>query len=72
MNELIREIAEQAEVYSYAEYDKKQTGYTREDFFRVRFAELIVKDCIKWVNDNVGLVDDEAKAEMLKHFGIEE
>lgn len=67
MNERIKELAEQA-------------GYTK-DMFGVghwdmpeckKFAELIVKECSKWVNDNVGLIDEEAKADLLKHFGVEE
>ena len=34
------------------------------------FAELIVRECGKWVNDNVGLIDDETMADMLRHFGV--
>jgi hypothetical protein len=34
------------------------------------FAELIIKECGKWVNDNVGLLDEEAQADLLKHFGV--
>ena len=45
MNERIRELAEQAEEYSYVEYSKKLTGYDREYFFRSKFAELIVREC---------------------------
>jgi hypothetical protein len=36
-----------------------------------KFAELIIKDCVGWVNDNVGLIDEETKADLLKHFGVE-
>jgi len=36
---------------------------------RQKFAELIIKECVGWVNDNVGLMDEEAKADLLKHFG---
>ena len=36
------------------------------------FAESIVQECVTWVNDNVGMVDEEARADLLKHFGVEE
>ena len=41
-------------------------------FDKEKFAELIVRECAKWVNDNLGLVDEEAKADLLKNFGVEE
>ena len=34
--------------------------------------ELIVRECAEWVNDNLGLVDEEARKDLLKHFGVEE
>jgi hypothetical protein len=37
-----------------------------------KFAELIVRECGQWVNDNLGLLDEEAQADLLKHFGVEE
>ena len=42
------------------------------DFDYRMFARLIVRECGEWVNDNVGLLDEEARADLLKHFGIEE
>jgi hypothetical protein len=36
------------------------------------FAELIVRECGEWVNNNLGLLDEEAKSDLLKHFGVEE
>jgi len=39
---------------------------------REKFAELIVRECSKWINDNVGLLDEEAQADLLDHFGVEE
>ena len=35
-----------------------------------KFAQLIVKECAEWVNNNVGLIDEEARADLLKHFGV--
>lgn len=37
-----------------------------------KFAELIVRKCAEWVNDNLGLVDEEARKNLLKHFGVRE
>ena len=34
-----------------------------------KFAELIVQECAEWINDNVGLIDEKARADLLKHFG---
>ena len=36
-----------------------------------KFAELIVQECAEWINDNVGLIDEKARADLLKHFGAE-
>lgn len=33
-----------------------------------KFGEMIVQECAEWINNNVGLVDEEAKADLLKHF----
>ena len=62
MNERIYELAEQAG------WDNHHSKFdTRIE----KFAELIIKDCAGWVNDNVGLIDEETKADLLKHFGVE-
>ena len=37
-----------------------------------KFAELIVRECADWINDNVGMIDEEARQDLLKHFGVEE
>jgi hypothetical protein len=34
-------------------------------------AELIINDCTQWINDNVGMVDEEARLDLMKHFGFE-
>jgi hypothetical protein len=64
MNERIRELALQVDLMKYP-----------SDGINIRiekFAELIVRECAEWVNDNVGLIDEEARADLLKHFGVEE
>jgi hypothetical protein len=60
MNERIRLLALKA--------SNPKTGWLD----RQKFAELIVRECGQWVNDNLGLLDEEARADLLKHFGVEE
>ena len=31
---------------------------------------LVVRECADWVNENVGLVDESARAALLKHLGL--
>jgi hypothetical protein len=66
MNERIKELAIEA-------------GYER-DMFGIghwnmpeckKFAELIVKECADWTNENVGLITPEARQDLYKHFGVE-
>jgi hypothetical protein len=64
MNKRIRELAEQAE---FSENDLHIQG----DNFQY-FAELIVKECADWTNENVGLITPEARKDLYKHFGVEE
>jgi hypothetical protein len=68
MNERIKKLAEQCQLKSY--------GINGElldvDFDEEKFAELIVRECATWVNDNLGMVSEEARADLLKHFGVQE
>jgi hypothetical protein len=68
MNERIKLLAEQCQLKSY--------GINGElldvDFDEEKFAELIVRECATWVNDNLGMVSEEARVDLLKHFGVEE
>ena len=73
MNKRILELAEQAgiavwgdAVYMYHPSD------TLDATVLAKFTELIVRECGEWVNDNLGLLDEEARADLFKHFGIEE
>jgi len=70
MNERIRELAEQAG-FQYIK-DEKIGWAGNYNSSLPKFAELIVRECAEWVNDNVGLIDEEARADLLKHFGVEE
>ena len=67
MNERIRELVREAGL--------DDADFPIENWDNVplaKFAELIVKECTKWVNENLGLVDEEAKADLLKYFGVKE
>ena len=69
MNERIKQLKEQAMewVPNMADPDTKIRLLNAE-----KFAELIVKECAEWVNNNLGLLDEEAESDLLKHFGVEE
>lgn len=43
-----------------SDYDKEFSVYTT----------LVVEETVKWVNDNVGLITDEARKDLHKHLGI--
>lgn len=36
-----------------------------------QFVKLIANECTTWINDNVGIITPEAKAELNKHLGLE-
>ena len=75
MNERILELAEQVgiavwgdAVYMYHPH----VSDTLDSTVLAKFTELIVRECGEWVNDNLGLLDEEARADLLKHFRVEE
>jgi hypothetical protein len=61
MNERIKQLAEQAS-------DKWLGG---EFFDREKFAELIVRECAKVANENVGAFTPGCGNSVLEHFGFE-
>ena len=76
MNEQILKLVNQAQEYSCVEYAKKQTGYTREDLFNQKFAELIIDSCLYQCYSNG--MNDELYAGQLRaadyirnHFEVE-
>ena len=76
LHEMILELAEIAEEYSYVEYAKKQTGYSRQYFYNQKFAELIVRECLEQVRDEVQYeydwkLADAVSTRVLEHFGVE-
>ena len=54
MNERINELAEQARDWGYAEH----SGYTAQLLFEQKFAELIVRECIRVAMDELVLKED--------------
>ena len=75
MNKRILELAEQAgiavwgdAVYMYHPH----VSDTLDSTVLAKFTELIIRECGEWVNDNLGLLDEEARADLLKHFRVEE
>ena len=68
MNERIKELLKQSN------YDAR---YCSEDFDPAKFAELIVRECAKFLDENSGY-DNSNNAwhpepeDLLKHFGVEE
>jgi hypothetical protein len=45
MRERFSALVDKAQELSYKEYEKRLTGYSREDLFNQIFAELIVREC---------------------------
>jgi hypothetical protein len=76
MNNIVNELIEQADKWSCEEYNYKKTGYTREQLYSQKLAELIVLECIKMVENEaaqyaaptwaVELVND-----IKENFGVE-
>lgn len=72
MNERIKELITQSGGYwNHGDFNMPSSVEFQEQDIE-KFAELIIRECTEWVNDNVGLIDEEAKADLLKHFGVEE
>ena len=75
MNQRLNELAMQANGHHDNFFD---LNYKELDIFLEKFAELIVRECIKVVDDtitenqemNIGLV--MASAAIVSHFGVEE
>lgn len=68
MNQKIRELAEQSGFFPVPDETESDLEYRAENARYERFAELIIKECIKRLNS----VDGYYYSEFLKeHFGIE-
>jgi len=66
MNERIREVWIKA-----AREDSDPDNWDTQEQFIERFAELIVRECIKTYNDDGYQTEHEQDQRVLKHFGVE-
>ena len=67
MNERIKELAEQANIFYTKHYDLGSVVVNREEV--QKFAELIVRECM----NNLYLHGyDDARTQIQEHFGVEE
>jgi hypothetical protein len=69
MNERIKQLAIEAKLIApeYNGFD-----HTRLSISQQRFAELIVRECIKAYNDDGYQTEYEQDLRVLKHFGVKE
>ena len=79
MNERIRQLAEQACAFADIQYNKqtRATFYTNksvEEFFREKFAELIVRECAGIVQPYMSRWEEDCDLviKIKEHFGVEE
>ena len=78
MNEQIKLLAEQARTEANdLVCSDTWTWNEWHDCFNKKFAELIVRECAKFLDENSGYNDSDGcwfpePEDMLKHFGVEE
>ena len=67
---IVNELIEKAYGWSWEEYAKGETGYTREQWFSQKLAELIVLECARVVKASSpnGMIGVNA---IRIHFGVE-
>ena len=77
MNERIEKLAEQAKFMAEEDINRQISYNTELKAFAEKFAELLVKECAKFLDENSG--SDQCNnvwypepEDMLKHFGVEE
>ena len=76
MNERIRQLAEQAEIYAGEQIDEGADYNQYPRYYTEKLAELIVRECaneiLKWKSEPFPY-DPEFGAKLIKdHFGVEE
>ena len=71
MNERIKDLMIQSGAYDHYEINE---GVDGDELPMVKFAELIVKECSKYIEDKFDFCGDEIviAESVLKHFGVEE
>ena len=69
---IVNELIEKANEWSYDEYNYKETGYTREQLYSQKLAELIIKECCNVVDaQNYYVYSGDVKKLILERFGVE-
>ena len=69
MNERIEQLAEQAEQHANEQNDKHGIRFKSE--YDRKFAELILEECLKYIDDSFGDID-YVKFMIKRNFGVEE
>jgi hypothetical protein len=69
MNERIKELAVQAREYAHEQVAMMDNTYLRA--FEDKFAELIVRECAEFVENEIEVAGYKVKR-ILEHFGVEE
>jgi hypothetical protein len=64
MNEKIRELARQADLYAFVSDESIDPDIEK-------FAELIVRECAELANEETSLPYDSYSEKIKKHFGVE-
>jgi hypothetical protein len=75
MNEKIKELARQAEEYTYGDNGRTygdiiQNGTSWEEIYDQKFAELIIMECVLEAMDAIHH-NNSIRIQLYKHFGIE-
>jgi hypothetical protein len=67
---IVNELIEKANEWSYEEYNYKETGYTREQLYSQKLAELVILECARVVKASSpdGMIGVNA---IRIHFGVE-
>ena len=78
MNENLKKLLEQASIYAFdSRFVPGDNPRHVADVIQEKFAELIVRECAKFLDENSGAdqcnnVWCPAPEDLLKHFGVEE
>ena len=72
MNERIQLLADQARVLADEFQEQWKAGPSNEEFFQEKFAQLIVKECMKLNSKELSITAIERLLPLYKeHFGVE-
>ena len=67
MSKLIRSLAEESGFRMIDIRDEFDYGVSNEI---TTYTRKIADECLYWINDHVGMVDESARADLFKHLGI--